>query len=141
MDKYNILARMSEHKIIVCLDDDPDDRDLLNNAIKDVDSSFKVINGDNGIKGMYILEQLKQIDQTPCLIILDLNMPLMDGEQTLAEIKKDPVLSKIPVVIFTTSSLEKTNSFFAEHGVAVVIKPVKYGSIVEQVRKLLSYCT
>jgi CheY-like chemotaxis protein len=132
---------MSDPKIIVCLDDDPDDRELLNNAIKDVDSSFKVINGDNGIKGMYILEQLKQIGQKPCLIILDLNMPLMDGEQTLAEIKKDPVLGNIPVVVFTTSSMEKTNSFFAQHGVAVVIKPTRYGSIVEQVRELLSYCS
>jgi CheY-like chemotaxis protein len=132
---------MSDPKIIVCLDDDPDDRELLNNAIKDVDSSFKVINGDNGIKGMYILEQLKQIEQKPCLIILDLNMPLMDGEQTLAEIKKDPVLGNIPVVVFTTSSMEKTNSFFAQHGVAVVIKPTRYGSIVEQVRELLSYCS
>ncbi len=132
---------MSEHKIIVCLDDDPDDRDLLTSAIKDVDSSFKVINGDNGIKGMYILEQLKQIGQKPCLIILDLNMPLMDGVQTLTEIKKDPVLGEIPVVVFTTSAMEKNNSFFAEHGVTVVIKPTKYGSIVEQVRELLSYCS
>jgi CheY-like chemotaxis protein len=131
---------MSDHKIIVCLDDDPDDRELLTNAIKDVDSSFKVINGDNGIKGMYILEQLKQIDQTPCLIILDLNMPLMDGEQTLTEIKKDAVLKNVPVVVFTTSSLEKSNTFFSSQGVPVVVKPVRYGSIVEQVRELLSYC-
>jgi CheY-like chemotaxis protein len=131
---------MADQKIIVCLDDDPDDRELLNSAIKDVDSSFKVINGDNGIKGMYILEQMMQIGQKPCLIILDLNMPLMDGAQTLAEIKKKPGLENIPVVIFTTSSLEKNNQFFADHGVPVVIKPVKYGSIVEQVRELISYC-
>ncbi|MCE3283647.1 MAG: hypothetical protein K0Q66_2384 [Chitinophagaceae bacterium] len=131
---------MSEQKIIVCLDDDPDDRELLTNAIKDVDSSFKVINGDNGIKGMYILEQLKAIGQKPCLVILDLNMPLMDGEQTLTEIKKDTDLLNIPVVVFTTSALETSNSFFARHGVPVVIKPVRYGSIVDQVRELLSYC-
>lgn len=131
---------MAEQKIIVCLDDDPDDRELLTSAIKDVDSSFKVINGDNGIKGMYILEQLMQIGQKPCLIILDLNMPLMDGEQTLAEIKKKPGLENIPIVVFTTSSMEKNNKLFADHGVPVVIKPVKYGSIVEQVRELLSYC-
>ena len=131
---------MSDPKIIVCLDDDPDDRDLLTSAIKDVDSSFKVINGDNGIKGMYILQQLMQIGQKPCLIILDLNMPLMDGEQTLAEIKKDPDLGKIPIVVFTTSSMEKNSKFFADHGVPVIIKPVKYGSIVEQVRALLSHC-
>lgn len=131
---------MQDHKIIVCLDDDPDDRELLTNAIKDVDSSFKVINGDNGIKGMYILEQMKQIGQKPCLIILDLNMPLMDGEQTLAEIKKDKDFDNIPIVVFTTSALEKTNAYFAKHNVPVVIKPVKYGSIVEQIRELLSYC-
>jgi CheY-like chemotaxis protein len=131
---------MSEQKIIVCLDDDPDDRELLTSAIKDVDSSFKVINGDNGIKGMYILEQMLQIGQKPCLIILDLNMPLMDGEQTLTEIKKNPGLADIPIVVFTTASMEKNNKFFTDYGVPVVIKPVKYGSIVEQVRQLLSYC-
>ncbi len=131
---------MTKQKLIVCLDDDPDDRDLLMSAIKDVDSSYKVINGDNGIKGMYILEQLKQIGQIPCLIILDLNMPLMDGEQTLAEIKKDADLNDIPVVVFTTSAMEKNNAYFAKQNVPVVIKPIKYGSIVEQVRELLSYC-
>jgi CheY-like chemotaxis protein len=131
---------MYEHKLIVCLDDDPDDRDLLTSAIKDVDSTLKVLNGDNGIKGMYILEQMKQIGQKPCLIILDLNMPLMDGEQTLLEIKKDPDLGDIPVVVFTTSALERTNEVFAKHGVPVVVKPTKYGSIVDQVRELLSYC-
>jgi CheY-like chemotaxis protein len=131
---------MTKQKLIVCLDDDPDDRDLLMSAIKDVDSSYKVINGDNGIKGMYILEQLKQIGQIPCLIILDLNMPLMDGQQTLAEIKGDADLKDIPVVVFTTSSMEKNNTFFSSHNVPVVIKPIKYGSIVEQVRELLSYC-
>jgi CheY-like chemotaxis protein len=131
---------MTKQKLIVCLDDDPDDRDLLMSAIKDVDSSYKVINGDNGIKGMYILEQLKQIGQIPCLIILDLNMPLMDGEQTLAEIKKDADLNDIPVVVFTTSAMEKNNAFFASQNVPVVIKPIKYGSIVQQVRELLSYC-
>ena len=131
---------MVSQRIIVSLDDDPDDRDLLNSAIKDVDSSIKVINGDNGIKGLYILEQLMQIGQKPCLIILDLNMPLMDGQQTLAEIKKKPGFENIPIVIFTTSSMEKSNKFFADNGVPVVIKPVKYGSIVEQVRELLSYC-
>lgn len=131
---------MSEQKIIVCIDDDPDDRELLTNAIKDVDSSFKVINGDNGIKGMYILEQLKQIGQKPCLVILDLNMPLMDGEQTVAEIKKDADLHNVPLVVFTTSAMEKKNSYFERNNVPVVIKPVKYGSIVEQVRELLSYC-
>lgn len=131
---------MADQKVIVCLDDDPDDRELLTSAIKDVDSSFKVINADNGIKGMYILEQLKQIGQIPCLIILDLNMPLMDGEQTLAEIKKDADLHDIPIVVFTTSSLEKNNEVFSRQGVPVVIKPVKYGSIVAQVRELISYC-
>ncbi len=131
---------MTKQKLIVCLDDDPDDRDLLMSAIKDVDSSYKVINGDNGIKGMYILEQLKQIGQIPCLIILDLNMPLMDGQQTLAEIKRDADLNDIPIVVFTTSSMEKSNTFFSSHNVPVVIKPIKYGSIVEQVRELLSYC-
>lgn len=131
---------MTKQKLIVCLDDDPDDRDLLMSAIKDVDSSYKVINGDNGIKGMYILEQLKQIGQIPCLIILDLNMPLMDGTQTLAEIKKDADLHDIPVVVFTTSAMEKENTVFSSQNVPVVIKPIKYGSIVEQVRELLSYC-
>jgi len=130
---------MTDQKTIVCLDDDPDDRELLTSAIKDVDSSFKVINGDNGIKGLYILEQMMQIGQKPSLIILDLNMPLMDGQQTLIEIKKKPGLEKIPVVIFTTSAMEKNNQFFSDKGVPVVIKPVKYGSIVEQVRELISY--
>jgi len=135
-----IFIGMSEHKIIVCLDDDPDDRELLASAIKDVDAGIRIVNGDNGIKGMYILQQLKQINQRPSLIIIDLNMPLMDGAETVAAIKNDEALKNVPVVVFTTAALEKDNPFFVQHGVPVVIKPVKYSSIVDQVREILSHC-
>jgi CheY-like chemotaxis protein len=67
-------------------------------------------------------------------------MPLMDGKQTLTQIKKDPILSEVPVVMFTTSSSPLDKLFCEKHGVKFVTKPIKQVELFETVKVLLSYC-
>ncbi len=77
---------------------------------------------------------------TPDLVLLDLNLPKKDGCEVLAEIKKDPALRLIPVVMFTTSSLpEDINRAYANHVNCYITKPIAYTEYVAVMRSLETF--
>ena len=74
---------------------------------------------------------------TPDLVLLDLNLPRMDGREVLAELKADPVLRLIPVVVLTTSEAEDdVVQSYALHANAFVTKPVDFDGFAEVVRRI-----
>ena len=131
---------MKDIRTVLCVDDDPDDREIVCTAISEIDSSYHIVEAENGLEAHSYLKTAKSTGHFPCLIILDINMPIMDGKETLVEIKKDEALSKIPVAMFSTSSSALDKNFFAEYGVELVTKPSDLTSIVSEVEKLLSHC-
>jgi CheY-like chemotaxis protein len=92
----------TECKSILYVDDDPDDREFLYNAIKNINPDIEVILAENGLEAMEYLKSIQANKDLPGLIVLDLNMPLLDGRETLKRIKDDPALSSLKVVVFTT---------------------------------------
>jgi CheY-like chemotaxis protein len=90
-------------KIVLHIDDDQDDRYLVGKAINNIDPSIIVREAQDGMKAIEFLNQAKLFGDLPCLIILDINMPIMNGYDTYNEISKDNDLAAIPIVIFTTS--------------------------------------
>lgn len=129
-----------EKHTVLCVDDDPDDREMVCSVIKDIDPSFNILIAENGQQAHKLLLDAKSKGRFPCLVILDINMPVMDGKETLIKLKEDKVLSKIPVAMFTTSSSEADKNFFKQHGVELFTKPNNMHSIMSEVGKLLNYC-
>ena len=127
-------------RTILCVDDDADDREIIGMVIKKIDSNYHVVHAENGLEAHTYLNAAKQNGNYPCLIILDINMPVMDGKETLVELRKDEVLRKIPVAMFTTSTSHADKTFFLELGVEMVTKPADYSTITEEVEKLLTHC-
>jgi DNA-binding response OmpR family regulator len=127
-------------KFILCVDDDVDDRLIISEAIKDADPSMAVLEAKNGIEARAFLHNAKSSGKLPCLVILDINMPLMDGKEVLKEIKKDDVLKSLPIVFFSTSSNPKDRFFSSEYGVDFVTKPSNFNSMVTAVKAMLSRC-
>ena len=106
------MNKRLRHTTTLLAEDDPDDRLLTEQALKE--SSFfgaikTVSNGEDLIN--YLKHQGDYADtpqwSLPDLILLDLNMPRKDGREALAEIKKDPALKHIPIVVLTTSCSEE----------------------------------
>jgi len=95
---------MHVDKTVVLIDDDPDDLELLTDALAAIDKGHKIVTAGNGLEGIKKLEELSDKGKLPCLIVLDLNMPKMDGKQTFMAIRSNEKLNKLPVVIFSTSS-------------------------------------
>ncbi len=84
------------------VDDDPDDTLLFRDILQDVDSSVGFTSAVNGKAALSLLRS--GTIPLPHIIFLDLNMPLMNGKECLLELKQDPALMHIPVIIYTTSS-------------------------------------
>jgi CheY-like chemotaxis protein len=92
---------MDKHINIMLIDDDEDDRDLFQMAIDDLDTPINFTGVENCCDALVMLEN-KSVK--PDYIFLDLNMPQMSGRECLTNLKKSIQLSKIPVIIFSTSS-------------------------------------
>jgi CheY-like chemotaxis protein len=92
---------------IVVADDDVDDQDLVQQAFKDSKVKFNIVRVYDGIQLLDYLRKRSKYktnkDPNPNLILLDLNMPLMDGLKALQEIKSDSNLKDIPIYVITTS--------------------------------------
>src|SRR5687767_11074298 len=110
--------------VILCVDDDPEDLELLQHALQTVGSNYRIEQANNGEEALARLHQMKEAAELPCLVVLDINMPRMDGKQTLVSIQADSVLAAVPVVIFTTSSSMLDKMFFAKKNVEFITKPV-----------------
>ena len=131
--------------IILMADDDEDDRLLTHEALMESRVLNELHFAEDGVQLMgYLRGEGVYADREkyplPGLILLDLNMPKMDGRETLAEMKKDPVLKRIPVVILTTSKAEEDMLKGYDLGAASYItKPVTFDVLVELMRTLGKY--
>lgn len=125
---------------VLCVDDDADDRHFMADAIRDLHTTLQMAEATNGKEALQFLEQAKQIGTLPCLILLDLNMPVMNGKEVLIKIKQDDALKDIPTVVFTTSSSELDKLFCNRYQVEIITKPPQYDAFVATVQKLINYC-
>jgi len=127
-------------RVVFHIDDDADDRLLVSLAIQSIDPSMILREANNGKKAIEFLQQAKLFGDLPCLIILDLNMPVMDGYATYKEIKRDAALSVIPIVIFTTSFDRRDKQYWEKENVVLLTKPVRFDLFTESVSKILAHC-
>jgi two-component system response regulator len=130
---------------ILIADDDPDDRLMIREALNQSIASSQVFGVEDGEdlldflynRGQYTKNDAKQM---PDLILLDLNMPKKNGLEALKDIKADPMLRHIPIVILTTSKEEEDIYRTYDLGVnSFITKPVTYESLVNTMKILGKY--
>lgn len=102
-------TKMKERIEILLVEDTPSDVRLTQEALKRSDLKYEMVVVKDGVEAMDYLNQLKQTADKPLpgIILLDLNMPKKNGHEVLDEIKNDPALRKIPVVLLTVSEREQ----------------------------------
>lgn len=125
---------------ILLVEDDQVDVMTVKRALKEIHVTNAVVNLENGEEALKYLRDPK--NAKPCIILLDLNMPIMSGIEFLQVAKHDAKLKRIPVVVLTTSEeqQDKVNSF--DLGVAgYMAKPVDYRQFVEVMRSINAYWT
>jgi two-component system, response regulator len=131
--------------LILMADDDADDRYLAGDALREARLKNEIRFVTDGEELLdYLCHRGKFSDPDanpqPGLILLDLNMPRKDGREALKEIKKDPLLRRIPVVVLTTSKAEEDVLRSYDLGVSgYITKPVSFEGLVEVMRILGRY--
>src|SRR6476620_5845596 len=122
---------------ILWADDDVDDLMFMRQVLKDIGNEYYIREVNNGSEALNYLEKSKASAGLPALIVLDMNMPVMNGKEALVHIKKDETLKKIPVVFFTTSNSELDKLYCSKYGVDMITKPPRYSKLKETVKNLL----
>jgi CheY-like chemotaxis protein len=125
---------------ILCVDDDDDDLFFIKEVIESQGHSFHIKQAGNGMEALNYLDAELKEDRLPCLIIMDLNMPRMDGKQTLKKIKENAQMAKIPAVVFTTSSNPAHQKYFEDLGIRFITKPFDYKVFTQEIISLLASC-
>lgn len=126
---------------IILADDDAEDKQILQDAMEKLHEEQVLVFADNGEEALDILEKDFSRDALPCLVVLDLNMPRMNGVQTLERIKGSEQLKDIPVIIYSTSinPLEKAKCL-ALGAHSYITKPISFNESMETAKVFLRFC-
>jgi len=119
---------------VLLVEDGPGDVRLTREAIRDAGAKLALHVANDGIEAMEFLERRGQFSAAPRpnLILLDLNLPRLDGREVLEAIKGDPALMNIPVVILTTSESETdVMQSYGLHANCFITKPTNVEALVE----------
>ncbi|MCK2243374.1 response regulator [Crossiella sp. S99.2] len=124
---------------VLLVEDDPGDVLMTTEAFEENKVGNRLHVVSDGVAAMAFLRREGEYAQAPRpdLVLLDLNLPKMDGREVLSEIKNDPALRRIPVVILTTSEAEEdVLRSYQLHANAYVTKPVDFEQFVKVVRQV-----
>lgn len=130
----------SQKRVILVADDDIDDQEMISGSLYDMDHNCKVEVVSDGQQAINRLENASL--PQPCLVVLDLNMPILDGLETLARIRQKPSLQGIPIVVFTTSdSSESKKKSMTLGALDYIVKPNDYAGLMSVTAKMMEYCS
>ena len=122
---------------VLLIEDDMIEVMKLSKATSSLNLNHKIVEANNGEEALKLLEQK---DKLPDIILLDLNMPKINGIEFLKILKADDRLNYIPTIILTTSNNQRDLLECYKIGIAgYVLKPLKYEDYVSKIEKLLAY--
>lgn len=127
---------------ILLVDDNPGDLRLVAEALKEGDMQVRLHTAKDGMEAMAFLRRRGKYEDAPRpdLILLDLNMPRMNGRQVLAEIKEDSALKHIPVVVLTGSrELDDMVKTYDLHANSYVTKPGDFEQFIIMLNSITSF--
>ena len=127
---------MTQYKKLLLIDDDADDHEFFLEVIGEIDSSITCTSFLDSEKALFKLKEDES--DIPDLIILDTNMPKLGGRQLLVELKQDPRLREIPVVMYSTFFSDRDNNELTQLGAAHYLsKPSKFEDFRTALKEIL----
>lgn len=136
-----MLKSTSPKNIVFYADDDTDDLELVQEAFDKYTNNVEVVTAKDGLQALTYLQSLKENSLMPCLIILDINMPLLNGKDVLKKVKEIPHLAPLPVVLFSTSSSPLDKEFAKKYNVGFVTKPLDISQMEMITELFIDHCS
>lgn len=136
-----MLTPVTPKNIIFYADDDTDDLELVQDAFARFTNNVEVVTAKDGVQALSYLQSLNIQTPTPCLIILDINMPILNGRDVLKKIKELPHLLTVPVVLFSTSSSTLDQEFAKKYNAGFVTKPLDVSQMEMITELFIDHCS
>ncbi len=131
---------MSPKNIVLYADDDVDDLQFIKDAFYHYSDSVELVTVTDGLEVVAYLENIPANQATPCLIVLDINMPRMNGKEALKLIREMERFEEIPAILFTTSSQNKDKEFAETYNAGFLTKPIDYGQLDVIAGQFIKHC-
>lgn len=136
------VSSQSRKAVVLMAEDNPDHVFLTRESFRDAKLRVDLYDVDNGEKCLAFLRRQPPYEDAPWpdLLLLDINMPRVDGYEVMKEIHDDPALRSLTVIVLTTSaSLVDVNRMYALGCKSYLLKPVDYEGFTAAIRKLSGY--
>ncbi|MCL7419977.1 MAG: response regulator [Methylobacter sp.] len=131
---------MNSIQPILLVEDDQVDIMTVERGLKKLGVINKLVTVNNGEEALQYLESSE--DELPCMILLDINMPKMNGHECLKQLKSHPAFKNIPVIMLTSSMEQQdVDQGFALGISGYILKPVDYDQFIDAIQVLNSYWT
>lgn len=135
------MKRISDGKYLIYAEDDLDDREIFEEMMHSINEDIGVVSLDDGSQVLDFLSSLQPSDFLPCFILLDINMPVMDGYTTLKALKNNPAYKDITVVMYSTASPDRETDMSIGHGASrFITKPFSITHLEEITREFANFC-
>jgi len=135
------MTEFVQKNIVFYADDDSDDLELVQDAFSRYATNVEVITASDGSQAISWLQNLGEHDLKPCLIILDINMPYLNGKDVLRRIRSIEHFGEVPVVLFTTSSMPQDQNFARQYNAGFVTKPLDVSQMEVITELFIDHCT
>lgn len=125
---------------ILYADDDLDDLFIVEQAFAPFGESVNLVHVTDGSSALACLHRLYESRQLPCLVLLDMNMPVLDGRKALVQIRNTPQFRHLPIALFTTSSSELDKAFAKQWNAHFFTKPIVFDDLRDLARTFINLC-
>ena len=129
-----------KNKVILYVDDDIDDIEIWKDIFTGFSNAPKFHAVNSGELALHYLEQLKHIPQQLCFLLVDMNMPKMDGKQLVQTIKQDKDFQEVPIAFVSTSMNPKDEEMALNLGVLYYRKPSNMEGLEKLASEIIEYC-
>lgn len=137
---FKMTKEISRKNVVLYADDDIDDVSLIDEAFKQYSKNVTLVSVSDGFQALSYLKNSIEFNMIPCLIILDINMPRMDGKEALKKIREIDALSDVPAILFTTSSQPVDVHFANKYQAGFITKPLNYSQVDLIVNQFIDHC-
>ena len=127
-------------RYIIFADDDADDLELITGFFKQYNRNVNVLEFKDGKEVLKFLDEFAQTASEPILIVLDINMPRMNGREALAAIRRHSRFQHIPVILYTTSSSKSDQEYCRQHHATWVNKPYNIDEVRHVAKIISEFC-
>ena len=135
-----MIKNNEEKSIILYAEDDEDDQQLVKDHLLAYSDNIEIVIRDNGVDAVSYLNSLPESAPAPCLIILDVNMPKMNGIEALKQTRKNKRYAKTPAILFTTSSQLQDKNFATQYNAGFITKPIDSTQMKRIAEKFIEHC-